>query len=189
MSNIISVEHKQVKSNTENALENEDFKRDFDSDFTNYYILHDKNYKKYFRITNTKLINDYPDIFKKKNSLIYISPDKIEEAKDLILNKLNKYQPNIDDAKKYKIKSNYILKTTGEEKEYINDVKYLYTPKVKKFDFLRSNESIMKIINSNDEVKVIDKVRMIYDILTDDEKKNICMSSLSNFVYRESYKK
>ena len=89
--------------------------------------------------------------------------------------------------KTYKTKSSYTLKTTGEEKEYENEITYRYKPKVKKFDFLRNNEKIQKIL-LDDSVKTSDKVNLIYNVLTEEEKKMICMSNLTNFVYRENYK-
>ena len=56
----------------------------FDKAFEEYYINHNKEYKKYFRITNTKLINNHSDIFKIKNRFINVIPDKIDEAKELL---------------------------------------------------------------------------------------------------------
>ena len=155
----------------------------FDKAFEEYYINHNKEYKKYFRITNTKLINNHSDIFKIKNRFINVIPDKIDEAKEL----LKEYFDDLKNQKTYKTKSSYKLKTTGEEKEYENEIAYRYKPKVKKFDFLRNNKKIQKIL-IDESVKTSDKVNLIYDVLTDEEKKIICMANLTNFVYRENYK-
>lgn len=156
----------------------------FDDAFIQYYINHDKNFKKYFKITNTKLVREHGDIFNVKNRLINIIPDKIEDAKNI----LREFFDDLKNQRTYKSKQKYTLKTTGETKEYENEIPYRYKPKVKKFDFLRNNERVVKILN-DDSVRQCDKVHLIYDVLTDEEKKQVCMSNLSNFVYREGYKK
>jgi len=174
-----------VISNPEPELSSEEGKTiNFDDAFIQYYINHDKNFKKYFKITNTKLIKEHQDVFNIKNRLINILPDKIEEAKNI----LREYFDDLKNQKTYKSKQKYTLKTTGETKEYENEIQYRYKPKVKKFDFLRNNEKVVKILN-DDNVRPCDKVHLIYDVLSDDEKKQVCISNLSNFVYREGYKK
>lgn len=155
----------------------------FDDAFIQYYINHNKDFKKYFKITNTKLIKEHQDIFNIKNRLINILPDKIEEAKNI----LREFFDDLTKRKTYKTKSTYTLKTTGETKEYENEISYRYKPKVKKFDFLRNNEQVVNILNDKN-IRQCDKVHLIYDVLTDDEKKQVCISNLSNFVYREGYK-
>lgn len=156
----------------------------FDDAFVKYYINHDKEYKKYFKITNTKLVKEYGGVFNIKNRMINILPDKIEEAKNI----LKEFFDDLKNQRTYKSKQKYTLKTTGETKEYENEIPYRYKPKVKKFDFLRNNEKVVKILN-DDNVRQCDKVHLIYDVLTEDEKKQVCISNLSNFVYREGYKK
>lgn len=156
----------------------------FDDAFIQYYINHDKNFKKYFKITNTKLVREHGEVFNVKNRLINILPDKIEDAKNI----LREFFDDLKNQRTYKSKQKYTLKTTGETKEYENEIPYRYKPKVKKFDFLRNNEKVVKILN-DDSVRQCDKVHLIYDVLTDEEKKQVCMSNLSNFVYREGYKK
>lgn len=156
----------------------------FDDAFIQYYINHDKNFKKYFKITNTKLVREHGEVFNVKNRLINIIPDKIEDAKNI----LREFFDDLKNQRTYKSKQKYTLKTTGETKEYENEIPYRYKPKVKKFDFLRNNEKVVKILN-DDSVRQCDKVHLIYDVLTDEEKKQVCMSNLSNFVYREGYKK
>lgn len=176
----------QISSEISDLIPNSEESKtiNFDDAFTKYYINHDKNFKKYFKITNTKLIKEHQDVFNVKNRLINIIPDKIEDAKNI----LREFFDDLKNQKTYKSKQKYTLKTTGETKEYENEIPYRYKPKVKKFDFLRNNKKVVKILN-DDSVRQCDKVHLIYDVLTDDEKKQVCISNLSNFVYREGYKK
>lgn len=182
----VSSEMSELIPSSESEVSSEDLNPpvNFDDAFIQYYINHDKNFKKYFKITNTKLVREHGDIFNVKNRLINIIPDKIEDAKNI----LREFFDDLKNQRTYKSKQKYTLKTTGETKEYENEIPYRYKPKVKKFDFLRNNEKVVEILN-DDSVRQCDKVHLIYDVLTDEEKKQVCMSNLSNFVYREGYKK
>lgn len=182
----VSSEMSSLVPESESEVSSEDLNPpvNFDDAFIQYYINHDKNFKKYFKITNTKLVREHGDVFNVKNRLINIIPDKFEDAKNI----LREFFDDLKNQRTYKSKQKYTLKTTGETKEYENEIPYRYKPKVKKFDFLRNNEKVVKILN-DDSVRQCDKVHLIYDVLTDEEKKQVCMSNLSNFVYREGYKK
>lgn len=147
----------------------------FINDCTDFLKHKNKNIK----ITKTKLVKEYPEVFeftKNKRGLVI----KESENKNEWLDVLKKYYiPYLIKDGNYKIhttKSEYISKD-GKVKTY--DITTLNKCKISKFNVLDESDEVKKILNDEDLPTPI-KIDMIYNL----EINNFGISQINNYVYR-----
>ena len=151
----------------------------FDEQFINDCTDFLKHKNKNIKITKTKLVKEYPEVFeftKNKRGLVI----KESENKNEWLDVLKKYYiPYLIKDGNYKIhttKSEYISKD-GNVKTY--DITTLNKCKVSKFNVLDESDEVKQILN-DDLITTPIKIDMIYNLKIN----NFGISQINNYVYR-----
>lgn len=154
-----------------------DTQTDFNSIFDKYFT--DSITRKQFKITQTKLIKLYPDIFYKTNKKINYNPEHKKEAMEILKEYYIPYLTSSGKIRQMIYSSTYTTKA-GEVHTYI--LSHYYTPNPKHNildDVIKKYNDIV----SDNSLTISQKAQSIY--YSSDFPSNISYEQLYGYIYRK----